>query len=206
MAAICHCARASHQWSEPGDAASGLALAREALAGAGDDPATLRLAGHAIAYLGRDFEAALAAIGRSVAINPNSAQAASSAGWVYSYAGDPAGAIPLFRRAVRLSPRDPEIGQMRAGEALAQLMLGDLPTALRCAEEGVRQAQMHSGCHRALIAALWRLGREAEAREAAQAFLRLEPWTRVGRMTDVWRDRGFRDAYWADLRAAGLPE
>ena len=205
-AAVFYAARASHQWSEPGDTARGVALAREALAGAGDDPATLRLAGHAIAYLGRDYEAALAAIGRAVAINPNSAQAASSAGWVHNYAAEPASAIPLFRRAVRLSPRDPDIGMMRAGEAIAHLMLGDLPAALRCAEEGVRQAQMHSGCHRALIVALWRLGREAEAREAAQAFLRVEPWARVGRMTDVWRDRGFRDAYWADLRAAGLPE
>jgi hypothetical protein len=60
-------------------------------------------------------------------------------------------------------------------------------------------------CHRALIVALWRLGREAEAREAVQVFLRAEPWTRVGRMTDVWRDSGFRDAYFADLCAAGLP-
>jgi TolB-like protein len=207
-AALCHAARASHQWSEPGDAARGVALAREALAGAGDDPTTLRLAGHAIAYLGRDYEAALAATGRAVAINPNSAQAANSAGWVHNYAADPAGALPLFRRAVRLSPRDPEIQIMRGGEAFAHLMLGDLPAALRCAEEGVRHVQMHgtNSCYRALIVALWRLGREAEAREAAQAFLRVEPWARVGRMTDVWRDRGFRDAYFADLRAAGLPE
>lgn len=207
MAAICHCARASHQWSDPGDAARGVALAREALAGAGDDPETLRLAGHAIAYLGRDFEAGLAATGRAVAINPNSAQAANSAGWVHNYAADPAGAIPLFRRAARLSPRDPEIGLMRGGEALAQLMLGDLQAALRCAEEGVRQTQTPgtNSCYRALTVALWRLGREAEAREVVQALLRIEPGIRVGRMKDLWRDRDFRDAYWADLRAAGLP-
>jgi adenylate cyclase len=142
MAAVCFAARASHQWSEPGDAERGVALAREALAGAGDDPATLRLAGHAIAYLGRDFEAALAATGRAVAINPNSAQAASSAGWVHNYAADPAGAIPLFRRAVRLSPRDPDIGMMRAGEAIAHLMLGDPLAALRSAEEACAKCRV----------------------------------------------------------------
>jgi hypothetical protein len=87
-------------------------------------------------------------------------------------------------------------------------MLGDLPATVRCAEEGVRQIQVLgvSTCYRALIVAHWRLGREAEAREAVHALLRIAPGTRVGRMTDVWRDRAFRDAYWADLRAAGVPE
>jgi hypothetical protein len=54
--------------------------------------------------------------------------------------------------------------------------------------------------------ALWRLGREADAREAVQGLLRIAPGIRVGRMPDLWRDRDFRDAYWADLRAAGVPE
>jgi TolB-like protein len=207
MAAVCHAARASRQWSEPDDVARGVALAREALAGAGDDPATLLRAGHAIAHLGRDYEAGLAATARALALNPNSAQAANSAGWVRNYVADAAGAIPLFRRAARLSPRDPEIGLMRAGEAFGHLILGDLPTALRCAEDSLREGQMPLAgtSHRVLIVALWRLGREEDAREAAQAFLRAEPWTRVGRMHDVWRDRGFQDAYRADLRAAGVP-
>ncbi len=207
-AAVCHAARVSYQWSEPGDAERGVALAREALAGAGDDPATLGLAGYAIAYLGRDFEAGLAATRRAVAINPNSAQATSRAGWVHNYAAEPAAAIPLFRRAVRLSPRDPDLLFMLGGEAFAQLMLGDLPTAMRCAEEGMRQTQGPGvdTCHRALIVTLWRLGREAEARKAVQGLLRIAPGIRVGRMPDLWRDRGFRDAYWADLRAAGVPE
>lgn len=206
MAALCHCSRSVQQWSDPEDDARGLALAREALAGAGDDPATLRMAGDVIAYFGRDYEAGLAATGRAVAINPNSAQAASSAGWVRTYACDPAAAIPLFRRAVRLSPLDPGIGMMHAGEALAHLALGDLPAALRCAEAGVCQMPRFTSGHRALIVALWRLGREAEAREAVQALLRIEPGHQAGRMPDVWRDSGFRDAYRADLRAAGVPE
>jgi TolB-like protein len=206
MAALCYCSRSVQQWSAPEDDARGLALAREALAGAGDDPATLRLAGDAITYFARDFETGLAATGRAVAINPNSAQAATSAGWVRNNAGEPASAIPLFRRAVRLSPLDPGLGVMLAGEAFAHLMLGDLPEALRCAEEGIRQMPTHSSSRRVLIVALWRLGREAEAREAAEALLRIEPGTRIGRTVDVWRDSAFRDAYWADLRAAGLPE
>ena len=208
LAAHCYFARSFRQWSEPEDDAQGLALAREALAGAGDDPATLRLAGHMIVHFGRDFEAGLLATARAVEINPNSAQAANSAGWVHNYAADPAGAIPLFRRAARLSPRDPEIRMMHAGEAFAQLMLGDLPTALRCAEEGVHQMQGvgDTTCYRALIVTHWRLGREAEAREAVRALLRIAPGIRVGRMPDLWRDRGFRDAYFADLRAAGVPE
>ncbi|WP_270935864.1 winged helix-turn-helix domain-containing protein [Falsiroseomonas oryzae] len=206
LAAYCHVYRAAQQWSAPADAARGLGLAREALAGAGDDPATLRLAGHAITYLGRDYEAGLMATGRAVAINPNSAQAANSAGWVHNYAGDPAGAIPLFHRVARLSPLDPEVGVMNVGLAFAHLMAGDLQEAPRYAELAVRQLPSFTTCHRALIVALWRLGREAEARAAVQALLRVEPGTRVGRMSDIWRDRGLRDAYQADLRAAGLPE
>jgi tetratricopeptide (TPR) repeat protein len=125
---------------------------------------------------------------------------------VRNHAGEPATAIPLFRRAARLSPLDPEVGIMRAGEAFAHLMMGDLAAALRCAEDGVHQMPGFTACHRALIVALRRRGHEAEARQAVQALLRVEPGTRVSRMSDVWRARGFRDAYFADLRAAGVPE
>jgi Flp pilus assembly protein TadD len=206
LAAWCHAYRSAQHWSEPGENARGAVLAREALAGAGDDPETLRLVGYALAYLARDYEAGLAATGLAVTINPNSAQAANSAGLVRLYVGDPAAAVPLFHRAARLSPLDPEIGAMNVGLALAHLMTHDVQDALRFAELAVRQSPRFTVCHRALIVVLWRLGRTSDAREAVEALLRVEPGTRVGRMSNVWRDAGFRDAYHDDLRAAGVPE
>jgi len=72
-------------WSAPDKRAEGIALAREALADPGDDPATLRCAGQAIAWLAQDRTAGWAALERALALNPNSAQVLGSAGWILNY-------------------------------------------------------------------------------------------------------------------------
>jgi adenylate cyclase len=74
--------RLHNQWSDPGQRKEALDLAREAGTRGRDDPAVLRLAGHAVAYLAHDYETAINHLDRALLLNPNSAQAHGSAGWV----------------------------------------------------------------------------------------------------------------------------
>ncbi len=96
-------------WGGDHEKLEGARLAKEAIAANRDDPVTLRCAGHALGYLGREFGMAGAAIERALILNPNSAQVQNSAGWVYGYLGRFEAAIARFQRAIRLSPLDPEM-------------------------------------------------------------------------------------------------
>ena len=63
-------------------------MAQEAWADHRDDPTTLSRVGIALAYLARDFEAALAAIDRALMLNPNSAIAYGNSGLIRMWVGD----------------------------------------------------------------------------------------------------------------------
>ncbi|MEO3472890.1 hypothetical protein AAFN86_13555 [Roseomonas sp. CAU 1739] len=171
---------------------------------AGDDPATLRLASHAIVALARDFDAGLAGIDRAQALNPNSAQVIVGAAWVHNYACLPEAAIQLFRRAMRLSPRDPEMAHMICGIAMAHLIAGELEEALVWARRSTREAPAWATGHRVIITALSQLGRKAEACEAAAAMLRAVPHARIGALPLIYRDAVFAERYRSGLAEAGL--
>jgi TolB-like protein/DNA-binding winged helix-turn-helix (wHTH) protein len=201
-----HVMRRSQIWSGPPEWAEGTRLAREALAAATEDPSTLRLAGHAVALLAQDIEAGLVALERALALNPNSAQVLSAAAWVHNYACQPEISIPLFARAMRLSPLDPELAYMMSGIGMAQLIAGDPVAAIPWGERSVRQAPTWATGHRVLIAALMLSGQVAEAKAAAAAFQRLTPQTRkLEAFVAIWRRRDFAERYIAALLAAGLP-
>jgi TolB-like protein/DNA-binding winged helix-turn-helix (wHTH) protein/Tfp pilus assembly protein PilF len=206
LIAFVHVMRRSQVWSGPPEWAEGTRLAREALAAASEDPSALRLAGHAVALLAPDIEAGLMAVERALALNPNSAQVLSAAAWVHNYACRPEVSIPLFTRAMRLSPLDPELAYMMSGIGMAQLIAGDPAAAIPWGERSVRQAPTWMVGHRVLIAGLMLSGRVAEAKAAAAAFQRLTPQTRkLEAFVAIWCRRDFAERYIAALRAAGLP-
>jgi adenylate cyclase len=96
-------------WATEADIREGARLAREALAESRDDPTVLALAGMAVAYLDRDFEAGVAALDRAMSLNPMSALVVSRNAYVRGYNGDMQAAIENFHRAIRLSPLDPDL-------------------------------------------------------------------------------------------------
>jgi tetratricopeptide (TPR) repeat protein len=205
FAARCHALRAGQGWATEADVREGVGFARDALANHGDDPMTLRLAGHAIARLAGDHAAALAAIERAETINPGSAQIAVSAGWVYVWACEPADALRAFGRALRLSPLDPETGPVLSGIGTAHLIAGDHAAALEWGRRAIRHMPRWSAGHRVVIVAQWRLGATEAARAAAAEALAILPDMRAGNSV-AFRDQAFRDAYIAGQRGAGIPE
>jgi adenylate cyclase len=141
---------------------------------------------------------------RALALCPNSAQVVTGAASYFSFACEPARAIPLFRTAIRLSPLDPQLGWMIGGQSLAELLAGDFTTALGSALRSLGLAPRWVLAHRVRIAALWQLGRQDEACDAAATLLALAPGTRAD-FGATYRVQTCVAALQATWRAAGLP-
>jgi tetratricopeptide (TPR) repeat protein len=87
------------------DRLRGTDFARRALEVAGDGPAVLANAAHALAYFGEDIGAMMALVDRALALNPNFARGWHLSGNLGIWAGEPDIAIEHMEAALRLSPR-----------------------------------------------------------------------------------------------------
>jgi adenylate cyclase len=204
--AYVHFLRNANGWGAPADAATAVALAREALATSRDDPLALRYAGLVLCHFARDYEPALAALGRAVRLSPNSGQVLWTAALVQCYVGEPEPAIALFQRAIRLSPLDPEIGFMLVGLGLAHVIAGRDMEAVPLLQQAIREMPSLASTYRHLVIALTRLGRIDEARAAASRVLEIDPGFRISTHIRPYRGEEFSDAYVKALRLVGLPE
>jgi adenylate cyclase len=188
------------------DVEEAIHLAREALLAVEDEPRTLRYAGQAIAFLDRDFDGAVAALERAVALSPNSAHVLAGSGWVETYSGNPARAVEQFHRAIRLSPLDPEKGSFLNGLALAHFVREEYGESLSFSLSGIQHKPRLATPYRFATVALSCMGRLEEAREMGQRLLTVAPNFTIGGQIIPLRDervaRRFADA----LRQAGLPE
>jgi len=87
------------------DRLKGADFARRALEVAGDDPAVLANAAHALAYFGEDIGAMMALVEHALVLNPNFARAWFISGNLRVCAGQPDIAIEHLETSLRLSPR-----------------------------------------------------------------------------------------------------
>lgn len=209
LAAFTQANRYEQGWIGPGDQAEGIRLAREAFAEGHDDPTVLTLAGRTFGFLAQDHERTLAAAERALEPNPNSAFVLGLAGWAMNYVARPNEAKAYFRRAIRLSPLDPERAYCFSGLAYAHLMTGDYEEGLAAGARAVREKPNRATQHRTVVAALYFLGRREELAAATAAYREAVPeGARVftGRVSALYSDKGFAVNIIRALRAAGLPE
>lgn len=141
----------------------GVAMARQAIAAAGDDPWVLDFAGLALAQMGADNDAALSAMDRAIALNPNFALAFGHRAVVLAYLNRPDEAILSAHRAIRLSRLDPGMFSFCSALALAHLTAGRYEESLRWAEESLRENSGMTAL-RLKLSLCGHLGRHAEAR------------------------------------------
>ena len=87
------------------DRLKGADFARRALEVAGDDPAVLANAAHALAYFGEDIGAMMALVDRALALNPSFARGWHISSALRTWAGQPDIAIEHVEISLRLSPR-----------------------------------------------------------------------------------------------------
>ena len=206
FAAQIHGLRRGQNWATAEDIALAARLAREALISSRDEPTTIAFAAHALAWMGRDFDTALAAMERAIRLNPNSANIVTRSAWLRTWVQDPDPAINEFSRAIRLSPVDPEIGFSLGGLAYAHMMKGERETALDYARRSAHEMPRWLPAWTAVAVASIQNGRLQEAQDAARHILQLSPgYTLAGRI-NVFRDTEFHDMMADALRNAGLPE
>jgi tetratricopeptide (TPR) repeat protein len=155
-------------WGSTEDRDEGVRLSKAALSANRDDPTTLRLAAHALAYIAGDLETARAEIERSLALNPNSAQAFGIKGWILVYSIEADNAISAFERAIRLSPLDPESYLFFSGLGLAHYTAGRFAESLEWGRKAVQENSHWAPGIRLLIVSLIALGRNQEAEQQAQ--------------------------------------
>jgi adenylate cyclase len=208
IAASVQCTRNSQGWTTADDMTKGGRLAYEALLSNRDEPTTIATAAHALAWLTRDYDTALAAMARAIQLNPNSAHILLRSGWLRVWVCDADVAIPEFLRAIRLSPLDPSIGWTLCGLAVAFLIKGEYEKALEHARRSVREMPRWISALRTLAVAAVKADRQQEAEETVRRILLLSPDHSIAkeRRSLAYRDDWVREMLLDGLRVAGLPE
>ena len=167
--------------------------------------------GEAYAHLGylhlfmRDYESALEAAQKAVALSPNSSDACHTASMIQLYAGNAAEGARLARQALRLNPLMPTNSQLILGQAL--IHVDEYEEAISVLESVARRRPRWLTARTMLVAARSRMGETDEAKRLAAEVLRINPRFTVARWGDrfPYRDRGELDALMAPLLEAGLP-
>jgi adenylate cyclase len=187
----------------------GVRLARRATALGTNDAFALCAGGFTLAYLAGELDAGIALTDRALQLNPNLAVAWQASGWIRSYIGEPITAIEHLARAMRLSPLDPQTGQLSLATALA----------MRCAErydeaafwaKKVLQAEpdfLPALLSYAISTAL--AGRPSDARITMSRVLQIDPSLSISRMKAnmlIFRRPEDRSNTIEGARLAGMPE
>jgi adenylate cyclase len=148
-------------------------------------------------------EEALEALETAIALNPNDADGYVFLAEALSYAGRPDQAIDLIGKAQRLNPAVPRWYTWELGTAFyVARRYEDAVAALRKGRPLVAMA------YRWLAVAYAQLGREQEAKAAAEEYLRRTPDFSLARHLELmpFQHAEDRDHYAEGLRKAGLPE
>lgn len=112
---------------------------------------------------------------QAVGCNPNLGIAWLLMGTTEALSGDGAAAVRYTSRAMALSPLDPHRDYYQSLAATACLAAHKDEEALSLADQSIKANRLHSSTHRVRVAALWRLGRHDDARDAAAQLLAVEP-------------------------------
>jgi adenylate cyclase len=146
---------------------------------------------------------ALEALETAIALNPNDADGYVFLAQAFTRVGRQDEAIELIERARRLNPAAPRWYTWYLGIALY------LAHRYEDAIATLRRGQpLNSMAWRWLAAACAQLGREQDARAAAEAYLKLTPDFAIGRHLEAlhFRYPEDREHYAEGLRKAGLPD
>jgi TolB-like protein len=193
---------------EPRERAEVLDLVERGLRADRLDPLMLGTAGHCFAWFAHDLAKGIAYIDEALSVNPNHAHAYLQSGVVRVRAGDTEVAIRHLNHARRLSPRDSRGYAIFQTLALAHYLGGNLEMACDWANRAVQHNPNYLPGWVVLASSAASMGRDAEAKVAAQTLLKLDPQLSVSRLVRRYpvaiRDKF--ETYYQGLRRAGVPD
>ena len=151
----------------------------------------------------RDYDKAIAEHERAVALNPTSYALLNYAASL-DFAGRPEEAIPLFQKAIRLSPFGPTSLYRSFGSALRNT--GRFEEAVSAYKKAIKIAPDNIYAHLDLAATYSWMGREREARAEAGEVLRINPKFSLDYYARIisYKDQSVGDRIVGALRKAGL--
>ncbi len=184
----------------------GLAEARTALKHDDKDAISYFAIGRIQMMLG-DHDASIAALRKSIELNPSFAQSYHGLGMVLCLAGEFDEADRTTQKAIAISPRDPMLWAFTIVHALNALLMGRSEEALDWAQRTLQipRATGYWG-HAVKAAALGKLGRVDEGRASLARALEAKPDLSLGYLeTNLpTREPDILEPYLDGLRACGL--
>jgi len=210
MAAWCYAGRKANGWmaDRPQEVAEASRLARKAVSLGRDDAVALYTGGYTLAYAAHDLDAGSVFIDRALTLNPNLATAWNAMGWVKIFLGEPEVALQHLAHAIRLSPFDAYLPNIRAAMAFAYFISGDYDKASSLAEQALQEKpDFHTALRYAAVSNAL-AGRLAEAQQAMARLRQIDPALRVSNLKEMTplRRPDDRARYEEGMRKAGLPE
>jgi adenylate cyclase len=194
-----------NRWSDAPEVSLSQAerFADEAIAKDNQDPFAHYVAA-LVAMFKKDYDRWAQEADRALSLNPNYARAINARGLVHVYMGEPAKAIPLIERAMRLDPVFQQQGVHFLGTAY--FVAGDYETAAALFQDRIA-INPNTDLSRAFLAsALGHLGKSDEAREVWRELKEINPrysyLEHIGRLP--FRDPADAEKFTQGLRKADL--
>ena len=210
MAARCYAQRKAGGWmvDRVRDIAEAERVARRAIELGKEDALALATAGIALAYVVGDLDAAAAVVDQALTLNPNLAWAWAFGGFVKAWLGEPEAVIERITRAMRLSPRDPQLFNMQTAMAHAHFLAGRYIEALSWAEAAARGNPNFAFVNGVVAVNAALAGRPEVAEKAVARLRQLQPQLRVSDLMEIFpfRQPEHRNKWIEGLLAAGIPE
>jgi TolB-like protein/Flp pilus assembly protein TadD len=154
--------------------------------------------------MARQYDKAVAEGERGMALEPNSDRVLHHYAATLTFAGRREEAIPLFREALRLNPKPPNLYYRHFGIALRDS--GQYDEAIAVTKKAIEQGPNDVMAYMVLASACQLAGREDEARAAAIELLKINPAFSLERLaqTTPHKDRAVAERFIEALRKAGL--
>jgi adenylate cyclase len=205
----CHITDVLFGWSQapPQSITEARRLARQAASLDENDP-WVQCALGLTEFIAKDPDTAIAHFRRAIELNPNFALAHGYLSLQLAYAGEAEAAIEAGHKAIRLSPRDPELFHFHVAISLAHFVDERYTEAVTWANKVMAERPETPAWRRLLAASLAQLGQIEEARRAMEGILSITPGVTATLLRNIIyfkRPEDF-DRYIDALRKAGLPD
>ena len=207
-AAWCHEQRYFRNGFHPEDRNAALEHADIVLGINSDDPQAISMGAFIRANLTRDYDGAIGALDRALAMNENSALALGFSALASAQSERHGRAVDHAQKALRLSPLDDPLNyHPYCALALTYLFAGQFSEAVKYSTLTVQANPSFSVAHAFLVASQVGLGDMPAASMAASRLLEIAPMFTVAAFVQMGTFRGpLMEGLAAALRKAGLPE